>query len=358
MKEIKVNLKERSYSIVIDESALQYVKSFLSSNYHGREAVVITNRKIWRLWGKSFSSSLKDLNFSVIFIKDSEEAKSFSSFETVVSKIARIDDKMRSVVVIAFGGGVVGDIAGFVASSYRRGVPVIQVPTTLLAQIDSSIGGKTAINLSMGKNLIGAYHQPVLVAINPVFLKTLPIKQVKDGLSEAIKYGVIKDRMLFRFLEDSVNKQIDWQFLIERCVKIKADVVSRDEKEVLGLRFILNYGHTIGHAIENAAGYGVYSHGEAVAIGMVCANDIACELGLLVKKDALRIESLINAYKLPICYNNGKLSLNSVYKALLHDKKFAGGCANFVLPRRIGKIELVRGVDLKLVKDVLKKRGC
>ncbi len=356
MKQISVRLKEYPYSIYIGKGVLSKASDFVKDVFPKNKPVIITNRKVWNLWRKYIDKAFLGLDYEVIFVKDGEGAKSFEYYRRVIEKIIEIDKEMRSVVVFAVGGGVVGDLAGFVSATYRRGVPIVQVPTTLLSQIDSSIGGKTAINSARGKNLIGAYYQPALVVSDVNFLSTLKPAQIREGISEGIKYGVIKDKELFEYLEAVESEDaVNWAYFVERCASIKARVVEKDEKEKKGIRFILNFGHTIGHAIENSCGYSVYSHGQSVAIGMAAACDLSVDLGLLSERSADRIERLILKFDLPVKYKG--CGFSNLWKALLRDKKFHQGKNRFVLPRRIGKVEVVENVPFDLIKKALKERS-
>ncbi|MCX5716602.1 MAG: 3-dehydroquinate synthase [Candidatus Omnitrophica bacterium] len=274
----------------------------------------------------------------------------------LINRIAKYD-KMKRVCVIAFGGGVVGDLAGFVAAVYKRGVPYVQLPTTLLAQADSAIGGKVAVDLKIGKNLVGAFYQPGLVISEIDFLSTLPGRQVRAGIAEIIKYGVIGDAGLFGFIEKNIQKLLRLdkkalEFVVERSSRIKASVVAKDERDTLGIRAVLNYGHTIGHAVETATGYsGTYSHGEAISIGMAAANHIAVESGLLSGPQNTRIIKLLSGAGLPVFAK--RLSAAGIYAAHLRDKKFIHGKNRFVLPIKIGKVKVVEGIPEKTIRKAI-----
>jgi 3-dehydroquinate synthase len=262
----------------------------------------------------------------------------------------------RQSTVIALGGGVVGDVTGFAASIYMRGIPVVQVPTTLLAQVDSSIGGKTGVNFRTVKNLVGAFHQPRLVLADIATLKTLPIREYRSGLYEALKYGIICDRGLFEDFNSKLDRILvqDSQVvesLVARCASIKGDVVSRDEKEG-DLRRILNLGHTVGHGLEAAAGFRRLKHGEAVGFGMIAAARISRALGRLTEDQAVRIESVIRAIG-PLPPLSG-LKVKLVMDALQHDKKVRDGSIHFILPLEIGRVEITRNVPMDLVRETVK----
>jgi len=269
--------------------------------------------------------------------------------------------------VVTVGGGVTGDLAAFAASTYMRGINLVHVPTTLMAQVDSSIGGKTGINLPKGKNLVGTFYQPRLVYIDIDVLKTKPPREMRGGFAEIIKYGVIKDRSLFRNLEENIEviKEIierkNWRknqdFLLKviaRCCKIKSWVVERDERETKGLREILNYGHTVGHALEQAGNYKLLHHGEAVSIGMVAACRIALKMGVLKDGDYLRQENLLKAIGLPTRVGS-RLNLDRVMKAAEVDKKTRAGELRFILPKRIGEVIVSSEVPFSLIKRVLEE---
>ncbi|MDO8746914.1 MAG: 3-dehydroquinate synthase, partial [Thermodesulfovibrionales bacterium] len=259
--------------------------------------------------------------------------------------------------LIALGGGVIGDITGFVASTYMRGIDYIQIPTPLLAQVDSSVGGKTGVNHKLGKNMIGTFYQPKLVWIDIDILKTLPQKEFFAGLAEVIKYGVIWDAKLFAFLENNRDKilRLDEKSLthiIKRSCEIKAEVVSKDEREA-GLRAILNYGHTIGHAIETATGYKKYLHGEALTIGMFIEAEIAESLKLLKEKTVQRIKSLIESYGLPTKIPV-RINRNALLASMQLDKKAVAGELKFILPERIGKVRIQKGIEGRIMRETLK----
>jgi 3-dehydroquinate synthase len=352
MTTIQVKLKNNGYPIIIGHNILKDTPKYLKKLSLGKDAVIVTHPVIERLHGAKLTVALKKAGYTVktFNVPEGEQSKSASCALGLIEKIAAYDIN-RKVFVIALGGGVIGDLAGFVAALYKRGVPYIQVPTTLLAQIDSSIGGKTAIDLKYGKNLVGAFYQPQAVLADAQVLSTLTLRQIKNGLAEAIKYGVIKDPQLFKFLENHYPRILkhDAKYLtlmVERCAQIKADIVSKDEKETKGLRTILNYGHTAGHAIE-AAGHFHYHHGEAVALGMRIAGQIAVSKGLLNSKDEKRINDLITAVGLP--QKIEKISLAKIMDLMRHDKKFIAGRNRFVLACSIGKVKVIENVPAEMI---------
>jgi len=359
MRTVAVHLGSRSYQIHISGGVLDELgdraRSALGPN--SRQAVVVTNDTIGRLYGARVVRSLARAGFRVyrISIGDGERYKSLRTAESMFSFLIehRIE---RSDVIVALGGGVVGDLAGFVAATYLRGIRLIQVPTTLLAQIDSSVGGKTGVNHHLGKNLIGAFHQPTLVTIDPEVLQSLPARQMRAGLYEAIKYGVIRDRRFFSRIARNINdiKERDpreIEHLIARCCAIKAGVVRSDERET-GLRKILNFGHTIGHALEAVTHYRRFLHGEAVGLGMLAASRIAERKGLLAKGEREMIEeAVVEVGRLP---RANTLALDGIIAAMHHDKKVEAGRASFVLPVEIGRVVIRSDVSPQVIKAALK----
>ncbi len=356
MKTIDVRTSS-PYRIVVGSGIFPSAVVEACKRFSGRLPIVITNPTIRKLWEKQIKRLIDRLSARLLTVPDSERAKDVRVFTRLVEEVSSLDNARRSVVVIAIGGGVVGDLAGFLAGTYRRGVPIIQVPTSLLAQIDSSIGGKTAINLSSGKNLVGVYHQPCEVVIDTQFLKTLPEEQVKEGIAEGIKYGVIRSPRLFSYLEEQAGnyEEMDWEYFVYSCAKIKADVVSQDERETKGLRYILNFGHTFAHALESASGHRM-SHGKAVAIGMVYAGRLSRELGLCGETTLRRLRDLIRAWGLPTEVDLSRLGgVKRVGRFLQKDKKFSEGKARFILVKRIGSV-VVSEVDVDLVLKLMSSR--
>lgn len=360
MQTIKLNLGKRSYDIIIGSNILKSAGRYIAGLKIGCDAYIITNGFVKTRYGKTLEKSLKEQGFSARFktVADNEKSKSINTMSAVLRDIASYDQK-KKIFIIAFGGGVVGDLAGFVASVYKRGVAYIQVPTTLLAQVDSAIGGKTAIDLEEGKNLVGAFYQPRLVISDIELLRSLDIKQLRSALAEVIKYAAIKDAKLFSRLEkeypDILAAKIDaLEHIVSCCSLIKARIVERDEKEKKGIRTILNFGHTIGHAIEAAGKFKGYNHGEAVALGMLAACQISSDMGLTDKEVLCRMENLIASAGLPTKIEG--LELPDVIKAHYRDKKFIGRKNRFVLLEQIGKVKVVEDVPLEIIKTALKKR--
>jgi len=353
MKQIKVRLGDRSYPIVVGSGNLCALASWLRRTGVSGDAVVVTNPLIRRLHGPKLLKALKQVGCSVkVFeIADSERSKSVKVAFSLVEKIARYGAD-KKVFVVAFGGGVIGDLAGYVASSYKRGVPFVQVPTTLLAQVDSAIGGKVGVDLPSGKNLVGDFYQPKLVLTDVTLLSSLSERQVRNGLAEAVKYGVIADKTLFAYIEKNFEKllrndPVAMAKVVARCAAIKAAVVSKDEQETRGLRTILNFGHTVGHAVEAASHYRLH-HGEAVALGMRVACEISRRLKLMSALEAARLGTLLTALGFP--ESLAGTSLAKILHAMRFDKKFKGKKNRFVLARSVGKVIIREGVPPAVIK--------
>lgn len=340
---VQVSLDKRSYDITIAEGVLdragELTRSALGSKT--RKLAIISNPRVFGHFGKRVERSLRRAGFITCthLIGDGERAKSLRTAEKVWGFL--IENRFeRNDAIVALGGGVVGDLAGYVAACFLRGVNFVQIPTTLLAQIDSSVGGKTAVNHALGKNLIGAFHQPKAVIIDPKTLATLPPREMRAGLYEALKYGVIYDRELFELIRDkqSAIENLNSEILvpvIARCCEIKAEVVTADEKES-GLRRILNFGHTVGHALEAVTAYRRFKHGEAVGYGMKAASSIAAHTGLLKPHERQEILNGVDSLgRLP---RVNDLKIPEIISAMSHDKKASQGKLPFILPTTIGKV--------------------
>lgn len=359
MEAIRVELGERSYEICIGPGILPRLGERLRG-FHFSHVALVSNPTVYALYGNSLLDSLEKagIDAAVVTIPDGEEYKELLWAYNIYGELLkhRLD---RSSALIALGGGVIGDITGFVASTYMRGISLVQVPTTLLAQVDSSVGGKTGVNHPEGKNMIGTFHQPRLVWADVDTLRTLPRREFLAGMAEVIKYGVIWDETFFEFLEKNREKILGlnggaMQFIIRRSCEIKAEVVSRDEREG-GLRAILNYGHTIGHALETATGYTAHLHGEAVAMGMYCEALLSSLLGLMERKEAERVGSLIDAYGLPSKMPSG-VDEQKIISSMQLDKKAVAGELKFVLPEKIGSV-VVKGVrDTEKILESIRSR--
>ena len=322
---------------------------------HDAKVFVVSSETILRLWGAHLAESFSSSGRTVVVLPmpEGESAKRLSAVEKLASQMVASSADRRSVV-LALGGGVVGDVAGFLASIFMRGIPVVQVPTTLVAQVDSAMGGKTGVNLSAGKNMIGTFYQPLAVLSDPDVLTTLPEREYRSGLFEAMKYGVIRNAAVFDLMEsqrDGIQRR-DGELLerlIVDCVKVKADVVGVDEREG-GERRILNFGHTIGHALEAATKYKHFLHGEAVGWGMIAAAAVGREMGITDATTAARITSLVMAYgPLPKVETSGQ----RVLRLIQSDKKTIGGIPHFVLARSMGTVEVVNTVSKESVLNAV-----
>jgi 3-dehydroquinate synthase len=354
MTTISVELGERSYPIFISADLLKQPELILPY-LKTKNVVVVTNNIVEPLYYPLLSDALKGCQVSKIVIPDGEEHKNLATFELVTSKLLEMS-AARDTTIIALGGGVVGDLSGFVAACFQRGIPFIQVPTTLLSQVDSSVGGKTAVNHPLGKNMIGAFYQPQAVFIDTNTLLTLPEREFSAGMAEVIKYGVIYDAAFFAWLEQnqSAIKAKDTavlQYLIARCCAIKAEVVAIDERES-GLRALLNLGHTFGHAIEAEQGYGNWLHGEAVATGIVLASEVATKMNWLEASDFRRIETLISCFNLPVKAPED-MNYACFMQHMRHDKKVQAGKLNFIIPTGIGQAKVTNQVSEAILRAVL-----
>lgn len=354
MKTVHVNLDDRSYPIHIGSGILEQTASFVRKISDAKNIALITDETVSGLYGKSVCKFLRDdgYNVSLFSVPVGESSKSYQFLEKLHTDLLEAGFR-RDSLIIALGGGVVGDLAGFTAASYLRGIDFIQVPTTLLAQVDSSVGGKTGINHPLGKNLVGAFYQPLAVLIDPHVLKTLDARDMWGGLGEVLKYGLIRDVSLFETIESdleslhAIKDMNSVSSMLATCCRIKADVVSADEKEG-GLRRILNFGHTLGHAIEAATGYGYFRHGEAVVHGMDWAAWVSSQFDLLDKKTYQRIHALIQRFDVPPLPED--LNSDTLQSKMALDKKQTVSGLNLVLLRDIGKAEIkpVRDVRIEI----------
>ena len=353
MKSLQVNLGSRSYPIHVKSGLLKKTASILSDQNHGQKWVIISQYNLMDLFGFDLMTVLNESGFNCDFITlpVGEASKSLNEFSRVISQMVEFGCD-RKTTILALGGGVVGDVSGFVASSFMRGIDYYQIPTTLLAMVDSAIGGKTGINIAEGKNLVGAIYQPKGVLIDPVILESLSKKEVMAGLGEVIKYGAIWDKAFLidisTWLEDIDS--FPFEDAIRKSCKIKAEVVSKDEREG-DLRRILNFGHTIGHALESHLGYGKIRHGEAVALGMKCAGFISQKLNLLSKEELSTLNQTINRLPLPqLPHING----NHLMPFIKTDKKSEKGVLNFVLLDGLGNAISSTDVTEELIQESLK----
>jgi len=346
--QVNIPLKQvvdNSYDITIDS---------LQKRTYDAKVAIITNPKVAGLHLSYLLSKIEAKELYIITVPDGETYKNQDSIDLILESLFNHRFNRKSLL-IAFGGGVIGDMTGYASSIYQRGIDFVQIPTTLLSQVDASVGGKTGINNSYGKNLIGAFHQPRAVYIDPHFLETLPLREFGAGVAEVVKMAVTFNAEFFNYLEAAdLGDGVSLQEAIKQAVQTKAGVVAKDEKEH-GLRAALNYGHTFGHVIENETGYTKYLHGEAVAIGMVMANALAVKLGLMSEDESGRIKNVLQKYKLPTTYkiqNSEKF-----YDAFFLDKKSSDASITFILPVGIGGVKITDSVDKEMVLEVLESFG-
>ena len=359
MNRVTVQVKPAPYEVLIENGLLRQAGKHLLAAL-GRKAphiAVITVAPVRKHWESALNTALKQAGVEpyVLEMRDGERYKTLSVVEDLAFKLAKRGAD-RNCAIVAFGGGVVGDVAGLLASVYMRGVDFAQVPTTFLAQVDAAIGGKTGVNLSAGKNLLGTFYQPRVVMIDPQVIATLPEREYRSGLYEALKCGIIRKREIFDFMQCERERILQrdtavLEWLITECVKVKAEVVAADERES-DLRRILNFGHTIGHALEAETAYRHFLHGEAVAWGMVAASMIAAGMQKTSAETAQRIISAVLAYApLPRVESRSK----NIARRILSDKKTVDGVAHFVLPREIGEVEIVRNVPDRAVVQAIEE---
>jgi len=358
VRTVSVQLGDRSYAIKIGAGLLAQLGGECARLKLGSRCAIITDTNVGKRFAKAAFNSLANTGFfpSLIVVPAGETAKSLKTVQTGYDLLAAHRLERKSFIV-ALGGGVVGDLAGFIAATYLRGIAFVQVPTTLLAQVDSSVGGKVGVNLKAGKNLVGAFYQPRFVLCDLATLATLPEREFRAGLAEVIKYGIIFDAKLFAQLERDLPKLLrrDVKTLaavVARCCEIKAEVVGQDETEG-GLRAILNFGHTIGHAIENISGYGRYLHGEAIAIGQVATAKLsAMEIGF-PERDAERIAALFQRTGLPVTIKLNVAQRRKLFAAMRLDKKVSGGEIRFVLAKKIGRVAWGQRVTDESLRQVV-----
>ena len=365
---VQVFLGDRSYDVNVQSDGLgsfadcleAWVDKLPEVAQTAKKAFVVTDENVLPLHGESVISTLKEQgwNCQQFVMTPGEKSKSLEVTSQMYDQLVAMQAD-RFTLVIAVGGGVVGDAAGFAAATFARGIPFVQIPTTLLAQVDSSVGGKVGINHPQGKNLIGAFHQPLGVLIDTNTLQTLPERDYRSGLAEVIKYGVIMDVDFFEYLEQHIAGLNDrtpevMRFVVAASCRFKADVVEQDEHETTGLRAILNYGHTFAHAFENLSGYGELKHGEAVAIGMIYASKLAEKLGYISADVTTRQQKLLEAVSLPTSLpKNINLSTDDILASMQRDKKTVAGKLRFVLPTKLGHVELFNDVPVEAVREVI-----
>jgi 3-dehydroquinate synthase len=354
MKAIEVDLAERSYPIYIGKSVLSD-KALFEQHVTSNQVLIVTNETVAPLYLSQIESHLSNVNYEALILSDGETYKSLDSFNQIISRLME-KKYSRTCILIALGGGVIGDLTGFAAACYQRGVKFIQVPTTLLAQVDSSVGGKTAVNHPLGKNMIGAFHQPVAVFADTEVLSTLPDRELSAGLAEVIKYGIIRDIEFYDWLEENielVRKRDDdaLEYIINRSCVNKAEVVAEDERES-GIRAILNLGHTFGHAIETALSYKEWLHGEAVGCGMLMAADLSMRLGLIEEAKVDGIRSLLERTNLPTQIHKD-VSLEQMFENMKVDKKSRDGVLYLILLNDIGNVFVTSDYTEQALKETI-----
>jgi len=358
MKTLSVSLGDRSYPIYIGSGLLDRGELF-NRHIHSSQVMIVTNDRVAPIYLDRLTGSLSVPQLATVILPDGETFKTLDSAMRIFDEL--LERKFsRNASLIALGGGVIGDLVGFAAACYQRGVPFLQVPTTLLAQVDSSVGGKTAVNHPRGKNMIGAFYQPQCVLADTSVLATLADRELSAGLAEVIKYGLIRDLEFFHWLEDNIGPLLRREpealaYAIERSCLNKAEVVMADERES-GVRATLNLGHTFGHAIETGAGYGTYLHGEAVAIGLCQAADLSRRMGWISDDDVARIVDLLQGAHLPVT-PPPELDAASLLELMAVDKKNVDGKLRLVLLERIGCASLPLGVDINLLRATLDEYG-
>ncbi len=351
---LNLDLGERSYPIYIDSGLLNET-DLLTSHIRAKRVCIVSNTIVAPLYLASLKAKLTDFFVDEVILPDGEAEKSLANFEVIMSHLLK-HEHGRDTTLIALGGGVIGDITGFAAACYQRGIDFIQIPTTLLSQVDSSVGGKTAVNHPLGKNMVGAFYQPKAVLIDIDSLLTLPVREFNAGMAEVIKYGILGDESFFIWLEDNISAiksgdKVVLAQMIEKCCQCKADIVASDEKES-GVRALLNLGHTFGHAIEAEQGYGKWLHGEAVATGMVLAAKLSVAMNLLEVSELRRMESLILAFDLPVNAPQD-MGFAEFIRHMRRDKKNIAGKLRFIIPTAIGQSEIRDDVTQDMLQEIL-----
>ncbi len=357
MQTLKVDLGDRSYPIYIGDDLLSQ-RDLLRQHIHGNQVLVVSNETVAPLYLDSIRQSLSDLQYAELILPDGEQHKSLDVLSTIFDRLLE-EKHNRTTTLIALGGGVVGDMTGFAAASYQRGVNFIQIPTTLLSQVDSSVGGKTGVNHPLGKNMIGAFYQPQCVIADTQTLSTLPARELSAGLAEVIKYGLISDAPFYVWLKNNIDGLLacDAKLLgeaIRRSCENKASVVASDERES-GIRAILNFGHTFGHAIETAQGYGNWLHGEAVGAGMMLAADLSARMGWLAASDVDDVRAMLLQSKLPV--KPPTMNCEQFLSLMARDKKVLDGNLRLVLLKRIGEAIVTDGVSEQQIRATLIAAG-
>jgi 3-dehydroquinate synthase len=354
MANINVELGARSYPIYIGSGLLKD-STLLTKHIRGKRVCLVSNEVVHPLFAQTVKAQLGDYQLDEIILADGEKEKSLATFENILSHLLG-NNHGRDTTLIALGGGVIGDMTGFAAACYQRGIDFIQVPTTLLSQVDSSVGGKTAVNHPLGKNMIGAFYQPKAVVIDVDSLSSLPVAEFNAGMAEVIKYGIIKDGEFFAWLEANIalikaGDKATLTQMVETCCQCKADIVAEDETEA-GIRMLLNLGHTFGHAIEAELGYGSWLHGEAVATGMVLASKLSVTMNLLEASDLRRIESLLAAFDLPLLAPSS-MGYDEFICHMRRDKKNLAGKVRLIIPTAIGHSEVRDDISEQMLGQIL-----
>jgi 3-dehydroquinate synthase len=354
MISLKVNLGDRSYPICIGQNLLEQ-SELLTQHIPGNSALIVSNETVAPLYMDAVEKSLEGIRYKTLILPDGEEHKNLNVLNTIYD--ALLQNKLdRNTTLIALGGGVIGDITGFAAASYQRGVHLVQIPTTLLSQVDSSVGGKTAVNHPLGKNMIGAFYQPKTVIADTSTLSTLEDRQLSSGLAEVIKYGLIRDTEFLQWLEQNIDKLLDRDadalaYAIKRSCQNKADIVAADERES-GQRALLNLGHTFGHAIEAGMGYGVWLHGEAISSGMVMAARLSNKLGWISEADIDRVTNLLERANLPVTAPR-EMSSDHFLDLMSLDKKVSDGVLKLVLYKSIGKAVISKDYTDAILRETI-----
>lgn len=356
MIQVPVNLAERSYDILVDHQQVEHFGQFARERSQGRQAFLITDENVTQ-HAPALQQSLESVDFQVktITLSAGESQKSLEMASRLYDVLAE-NKADRKAMIVALGGGVIGDLAGFAAATWNRGISLLMVPTTLLAMVDSSVGGKVGINHPAGKNLIGAFHQPLGVCIDTAYLDTLPEREFHSGLAEVVKYGMILDAEFFEYLEDNADAILQREssaieHIVAHSCRLKAHVVENDERETKGLRVVLNYGHTFAHAFETVAGYGEWLHGEAVSAGMICASRLAHKRGLIDETITDRQCQLLTKFQLPITTPEG--SMDEMIEVMRRDKKNVAGRIRLILPTRIGEVRLFDDASESEIRETL-----
>ncbi len=353
---IDVHTLVKTYNVFVGEDISEELLSFIEKANYSNKSALVTNSTVYPLYGKRTEEILKN-RFEVFtyILPDGEEYKNIYEFIKIIDFLAE-NNLDRKSPLFALGGGVVGDIAGFAAAAFLRGIPLIHIPTTLLAQADSSIGGKVAVNHKKGKNLIGAFYQPDAVFSGIDFLHTLPDREWKAALAEVVKYGIIQDEGLFKYIEQNTEKILhrDRQatlYIVKRSILNKTNIVQKDEKEK-DVRQILNFGHTLAHALEKIGGYKTYRHGEAVAVGMVFASLLSWKLDICKEQVYERIKNILQSFSLPV-HVPSEFKTNDIYNVMRWDKKVVSDKLRFVLTENIGKVRIATGLKSQIVSEVI-----